>query len=72
MDNGNMTETEVNDSQPADVVATEAEITDGKPQPEANEKNELYVDVESDQEELKTNMSPNQTYAAWKKVNNHG
>lgn len=67
MDSGNMTEAEVNNSQPGEVVATDPEATKGSPQPEAIEKEELYVDVEGDQEKPKTNMSLDQTYAAWKK-----
>jgi len=66
MDSGNnMTEAEVQAIQPDEVVATDSEVTETKPQVEATEETELYVDVEGDHNQ--PNMSQEQAYAAWKK-----
>lgn len=66
MDSGiDMTDTEVEVNQPSEVVATELETTEDKPQSEATGEAELYVDVEGDQNQ--PNMSQEQAYAAWKK-----
>lgn len=67
MDSGiDMTDTEVEVNQPNEVVATDLEATETKPQVEATGETELYVDVEGDQDN-QPNMSQEQAYAAWKK-----
>ena len=66
MDSGNnIADTEAEVIQPNEVVATELEATEAKPQAEATEETELYVDVEDGQQT--SNMSQEQAYAAWKK-----
>lgn len=50
-DSGTMTDTDTHIDQPADVVATDAEVTDSTPLETAQEETEYYVDVDADQTE---------------------
>jgi len=55
--------------QPDKVVVTESETTEAKPQAEATEEHELYVDDSSDDQSTshKTEMTRDQSYAAFQK-----
>lgn len=67
MDSGNMTDTSNEGTPPVDTVVVDTEITEVKPQTEATEKQEVYVEVEDDQQEQSNStMNERQTKAAWK------
>lgn len=53
--------------QPDEVVVTDSEATEATPQAEATEQEELYIEGEADQEQAKTSMTKEQSYAAFKK-----
>ena len=53
--------------QPDDVVVTDSEATEATPQAEATEQEEFYVEEEADQEQAKTSMTKEQSYAAFRK-----
>lgn len=67
MDSGNTPETLNEVVQPNEVVVTDLESTETKPQVEATEPKEFYVDEEADQEQAKNGMSQAQSYAAFQK-----
>lgn len=66
MDSGNRTEALGQADQPVDAVVADAEITKTTPQVEATDEQELYVDVEADQQETANSMDERQIKAAWK------
>lgn len=61
-----MTDTLGESSQPVDAVVADTETTEATPQAEATEEQELYVDVEGDQQAQPNSMDERQTKAAWK------
>jgi len=69
MDTGNAIETKEEVIQPVDSVVENTEATKAKPQAEATEDQELYVDDSSDDQEdsHKNEMSQAQAYAAFQK-----
>ena len=68
MDSGTQTPEAQNETaQPDDVVVTDSEVTEAKPQAEATEQEEFYVEEEADQEQAKTSMTKEQSYAAFRK-----
>lgn len=69
MDTGNAIETKEEANQPVDSVVENTEATEAKPQAEATEEQELYVDDSSDGQESshKNEMSQAQAYAAFQK-----
>ena len=67
MDSGNTAEALNELEQPDEVVVTDSEATEAKPQAEATEQEEFIVDVEGDQQEPKNSMSIDQAKAAWRK-----
>lgn len=68
MDNANMTETVEIESQPTEVVTTDVEISEDPSQSKPNDEGELFVEVEDEQTTSnKTNMTPEQSYAAFKR-----
>mgnify|MGYP003110896823 CR=1 FL=1 len=68
MDSGTDTPIKEEVVQPVDAVVADAEITEDKPQSEATEQEELYIDEdEGDQEKPTTGMTQAQSYAAFQK-----
>lgn len=67
MDSGNTHEAQNEVVQPNDAVVADLESTETKPQVEATEPQEFYVDEEADQEQAKHGMSQAQSYAAFQK-----
>lgn len=67
MDSGNTPETQNEAAKPNDAVVADLEITEDKPQSEASEPQEFYVDEEADQEQAKHGMTQAQSYAAFQK-----
>lgn len=68
MDSGNNTPEAQNETaQPDEVVVTDSEVTEAKPQAKATEQEEFYVEEEADQEQAKTSMTKEQSYAAFRK-----
>lgn len=69
MELDNTIETKDEANQPGKVVVTDSEATKAKPQAEATDEQEFYVDDSSDDQETshKTEMSQAQAYAAFQK-----
>jgi len=67
MDFGNNAETPENQDQPLADVASGDEANEIQPQDSDTDQEELFVDVEGDQEKPKSRMTQEQAYAAWKK-----
>lgn len=67
MDSGNTHDAQNEAAKPNDAVVADLEITKDKPQSEASEPQEFYVDEEADQEQAKHEMSQAQSYAAFQK-----
>lgn len=68
MDSGNNTlEIQEDAVQPDKVVVTESEATEAKPQAEATEQEEFYIEEEADQQQANTSMTKEQSYAAFRK-----
>jgi hypothetical protein len=68
MDSGKDIDNNADALQPDDVVVTDLEITEAKPQAKDNEETEVYVDTASDDQDKSENgMSQAQAYAAFQK-----
>lgn len=68
MDSGNnISEMENETVQPGDVVVTDSETTEAKPQADDTEQEEFYIEEEADQEQANTGMTKEQSYAAFRK-----
>lgn len=67
MDSGNTHDAQNEAAKPNDAVVADLEITEDKPQSEASEPQEFYVDEEADQEQAKHGMTQAQSYAAFQK-----
>ena len=67
MDSGTDTLIKEEVAQPDEAVVADAEITEDKPQSEATEQEELYVDEDEGDQEKPTGMSQAQAYAAFQK-----
>ena len=67
MDSGTDTSIKEEVAQPDEAVVADAEITEDKPQSEATEQEELYVDEDEGDQEKPTGMSQAQAYAAFQK-----
>lgn len=66
MDSGNTAETLGETSQPDEGVVPNSETTEAKPQAEATETEEFYVEAEGDQSNEPKQMDERHTRAAWK------